>query len=115
MALKIAGRLFTGPFDPSAFAVRANQETVIYAVVAKEGEPWDPRFRLIAVGAGNDGEDLVFSIHPDLARWRALGGGPIAIYVHPLGLRAGAGPADRTALIAAIIEAVPPPDGIIPP
>ncbi len=114
MALKIAGRLFTGPYDPSGFVVRANQEPVVYAVVAKEGDAWDPRFRLIAVDAGCEGEDLVFASHTDLNHWQEEADGKIAVYVHPLGARAGATAADRAALVAAIVAAVPPPNGIIP-
>ncbi len=115
MALKIAGRLFTGPFDPATFVVRGNQEAVVYAVVAKGGEAWDPHFRLIAVGAGDDGVTLTFADLPELASWQALAGKPVSIYIHALGTRAGAGPAERAALVGAIVAAVAPPDGIIPP
>lgn len=55
MSLKFGdGHLFTGPFPIETTAIRANQTPVVYAIVAKGGQPWAPAFRVLDFGASPD-------------------------------------------------------------
>jgi hypothetical protein len=80
MALKLAGYLFTGPFAIETTAVRSNQAPVVYAIIAKGGQPWAPSFRVVDVGFSED-SGLSFGDHPRLADWIATGGKQIGVYL----------------------------------
>jgi len=69
MALKLSGYLFTGPFPLGSTEVRSNHTPVVYAIIAKEGEPWAPTFRALEVGFSED-SGIDFSVHA--ARSRSL-------------------------------------------
>jgi hypothetical protein len=69
MSLTISGVLFTGPFAIGKTVIRRNQHPCVYAVVKKDGQAWDPEFRLVACGeTGEDGLD--FSVDPSAAAWQ---------------------------------------------
>jgi hypothetical protein len=54
MALKLAGRLFTGPFPIATTEVRSNHVPVVYAIIVKGGDPWAPTFRVVDIGYSED-------------------------------------------------------------
>jgi hypothetical protein len=68
MAIKIAGRLFTGPFSIDSMQIRSNRAPVVYVIVRKGGDAWDPIFRLIDVGE-SAGADFALADHPSRASW----------------------------------------------
>src|SRR5262249_22939076 len=76
MSLKLAGLLFTGPFEIDTTEVRANQVPVVYAVIAKGGPSWAPVFRVVDVGAGSD-QGVRFDIHPCRGDWKGQAGGNV--------------------------------------
>ena len=83
MALKIADHLFTGPFDVEKTVVRKNHLPAVYAVLSKEGQPWDPLFRVLEIGAsGQDG--ITFSNHARRGEWTARARGQICVYLMSL-------------------------------
>ena len=83
MALKIAGHLFTGPYEVEKAVVRKNHQPVVFAVLSKEGPPWDPAFRVIEVGATGEG-GAVFADDPRCPEWRTKAEGQLCIYMLPL-------------------------------
>jgi hypothetical protein len=80
MALKLAGHLFTGPFPVASTEVRSNQAPVVYAIIAKGGEPWAPTFRVIDVGCSED-SGLRFADLPGRASWVLEPGAQPAVYL----------------------------------
>jgi hypothetical protein len=80
MALKLSGRLFTGPFPIETTEVRNNQVPVVYAIIAKGGEPWAPTFRVIDIGFSEDA-GVRFADLPECARWREQGGDQLGVYL----------------------------------
>jgi hypothetical protein len=80
MALKLSGHLFTGPFPIETTEIRSNQAPVVYAIIAKGGEPWAPTFRVIDIGFSEDA-GVRFSDLPERARWREQGGGQLGVYL----------------------------------
>jgi hypothetical protein len=80
MALKLAGHLFTGPFPIDTTEIRSNQAPVVYAVLAKGGEPWAPKFRVLDVGFSGDA-GVRFAALPDRARWTAGDGEQVGVYL----------------------------------
>ena len=80
MSLKLAGRLFTGPFPLDAAEVRANQSPVIFAVIAKGGKPWAPFFRVVDIDASPDA-GLRFADHSRRATWTIEPGESIGVYL----------------------------------
>jgi hypothetical protein len=106
MSLTIAGRLFTGPYDLDSTIVRPNHQPAVFAIVAKQGEPWNPQFVLIDVGeTGENG--LAFSSHSSRAAWgRAAGGHRPTIYM----TRIAGGSAERQALVGQLRKAYPEPN-----
>src|SRR2546423_236425 len=80
MALKLAGHLFTGPFPLETTEVRSNQAPVVYAIIAKGGEPWAPTFRVIEVGLSGDA-GMRFASLPQFASWKAEWGAQIGVYL----------------------------------
>ena len=111
MALKITGFLFTGPIDIEKCNVRKNQTAAVYAIVSKEDPPWDPRFRLIAVGeTGANG--MIFADHPERAQWARQSGGRAAVYLCSVGEKDG-GALRRRDIVRHILDQYTPPDAII--
>jgi hypothetical protein len=80
MSLKLAGLLFTGPFEIDTTEVRPNQIPVVYAVIAKGGPSWAPVFRVIDVGAGAD-QGVRFEQHPRRQYWTSEAGESVGIYL----------------------------------
>jgi hypothetical protein len=80
MGIKLAGHLFTGPFSIDETEVRANQPPVVFAIIAKGGQPWSPTFRAIDIGASPD-EGIRFADHPRRENWHAAPGESIGIYL----------------------------------
>lgn len=78
MALKLAGHLFTGPFPIDSTEVRSNQVPVVYAIIAKDGEPWAPTFRVLEVGF-SENTGLRFADLPTRASW--LAGTQVGVYL----------------------------------
>ena len=111
MALKICGYLFTGPNDPATAVVRHNHAPVVYAVVGKGGEPWDPQFRLIDIGE-TAGAATIFAQHPDLARWSAAAQAKPLLYFHVPDPDEGDPAAQRRTLVE-LIRANWPAGGVI--
>jgi hypothetical protein len=111
MSLKIYGRLFTGPNDPTTALVRANHAPAVFAVVDKVGQAWDPQFRLIDLG-DTAGAPVIFAQHPDLARWSAAAEGKLSIYFHVPDPDDGDPAVQRKTLVEAI-RANWPPGGLI--
>jgi hypothetical protein len=72
MALKLAGYLFTGPFPIDTTEVRSNQAPVVYAIIAKGGDPWAPTFRVIDIGFSED-KGVRFADQPNCVLWREWG------------------------------------------
>lgn len=111
MSLKICGHLFTGPYDPAKAVIRANHEPVVFAVVEKIGQSWDPRFRLIDIG-DTAGAAVSFAEHPERARWEAGATGKLALYYHAPDAESGDAAGRRRALVETI-RASWPPDGLL--
>jgi hypothetical protein len=80
MALKLAGHLFTGPFPIDSTEVRSNQTPVVYAIMAKGGEPWAPTFRVLDIGFSED-SGLRFADLPNRAAWAAEGCAQTSVYL----------------------------------
>lgn len=111
MALKIAGFLFTGPITIEKCIVRENQLAAVFAVVSKEDPPWDPQFRLIAVGeTGSKG--MIFAEHPDRERWNRDSGNRATIYLFSVSETDG-GATLRRDIVSSILGQYTPPDAVI--
>lgn len=80
MALKLSGHLFTGPFPVDTTEIRGNHIPVVFAIIAKGGEPWAPKFRVIDVGFSADA-GVRFADLPNRAAWTAQGGAQISVYL----------------------------------
>lgn len=105
MSLKIKDYLLTGPFEPEKSAVRPNQDPVVFVVVDKHGQPWDPKFRFVTSGeSGATG--IRFADHPDLASWRAGATGKISLYFHSCPRSDGIGDQDRKRIVSEIHDAM---------
>lgn len=112
MGLKIASRLFSGPYDISKFKRRRNQTSVIYAVVSKSGPPWDPEHYLIDIGThGDDGLDFaaVFSA----ADWEPINDGQLMLFVYFLENRRSTVD-ERTSIVARMRKDVGDQGAFIP-
>jgi hypothetical protein len=112
MSLKIGHHLFTGPMNLAETKVRANQIPVVFAVVCKEGAPWNPVFRLIDVDVSDAG-GTVFAGHPHRSDWEKAASGTLSLYIFEpeKGQRFEA--ADRAALVADLRRTYEPPRGVI--
>jgi hypothetical protein len=109
MALKLAGHLFTGPFPVETTEIRSNQAPVVYAVIAKEGEPWAPTFRVIDIGYSAD-DGVRFGELPDHARWMAQGGAQVGVYLFYVP-RSEYSVEQRRAMAESLRQAYDPPNG----
>jgi len=112
MGLKISGRLFYGPLSFDQVIVKKNHSPVVFAVVSRSGEPWNPTFRLLDIGySGGDG--LVLAAHPDVGRWQAENDSVLQIYLLDLKRQDGEPTARAAEMINEIRERYHPPKGII--
>jgi len=80
MALKLSGYLFTGPFPVETTEVRSNQSPVVFAIIAKSGEPWAPRFRVIDIGYSDDA-GVRFADLPNRSIWTAQAETQVGVYL----------------------------------
>jgi hypothetical protein len=112
MALKISGHLFTGPYDLDKTVVRRNHLPVIYAVLSKEGPPWDPMFRVIDVGASGE-EGIAFGLDARRDGWKAGAKGQVCLYMMPLETSEYRTLEEREALADALRAQHAPPNDII--
>lgn len=114
MSLKICGYLFYGPFELAQTVVKPNHTPVVFAIVCRDGEPWDPIFRLIDVGY-SDAQGIQFASHPDRATWQAAcGGGSLGVYLFDAAPQDGFNETVRRDLAQRIRVDLEPPQGRIP-
>lgn len=109
MGLKIAGQLFAGPFPFDKTSIRRNHNPAVFAIISREGAPWNPEFRLIDVGESGQ-EGLRFAEHPSLGQWQAASDGEVGVYLlqRP---RSELSDNDRLALVQEIRDSYDPPNG----
>jgi hypothetical protein len=111
MSLKLGGHLFTGPFPAETVAVRANKVPVVYAIIAKGGQPWAPRFRVVDVGASPD-DGISLADHPSRPNWRAAEGEVVGAYLLYLP-RSGYTQMDRERLAQELVGLYKPPNDYV--
>jgi hypothetical protein len=111
MSLKLAGRLFTGPFPIDTTEVRANQIPVVYAIVAKGGPSWAPVFRVVDVQASAD-SGVRFAEHSRRQEWTAATSESIGVYFF-YAPRSEYTSADRERLAADLRQKYDPPRGLL--
>ncbi len=111
MSLKLAGRLFTGPFSVDATEVRANQVPVVYAIIAKGGQAWAPAFRVVDVGASPD-QGVRFTDHPRRAEWRIEASETVGVYLF-YAPRSEFSEADRARMADELRQKYDPPRGFV--
>ncbi|UTD29100.1 hypothetical protein [Bradyrhizobium sp. WD16] len=113
MSLKIADFLFYGPFQVATIKVRANQTPVIFAIVCRAGDPWNPTFRLIDIGA-SPAEGLVLAEQPQRTFWDQENDGELEAYLYDTPASAGFNAEKRTQIVDDIRAQIGPPRGTIP-
>jgi hypothetical protein len=113
MSLKIKDFLLSGPFEIERASVRANQDPVVYVVVEKHGQPWDPKFRCRAIGETGE-QGLKFADHPDRAAWTAGASGPVGLYFMTCPRGEGFTAGKRAAVVAEIETAMRASNNDIP-
>lgn len=111
MGLKIAGRLFSGPYPMETFRRRANQPQVVYAVVSRSGPGWDPVYRLVDVGTSGDA-GLEFARVAAEAAWQPIDGGTLLLFVDFIDDRRTTHQ-ERAQIVQQVREAYEIPGGII--
>jgi hypothetical protein len=111
MSIKLAGRLFTGPFPVESSEVRANQIPAVFAVVAKGGQPWAPVFRVVDIDATPDA-GLRLADHPRYAAWTADAGESIGVYFF-YAPRSEFTQADRERMAEELRGEYEPPNGFV--
>jgi len=111
MSLKLAGRLFTGPFAIDPSEVRANQAPVVYAIIAKGGQSWTPVFRVVDVGSSPDG-GMRFADHASRAGWLAGPDETLSVYLF-YAPRSEYSAADRENIAAELRLHYDPPRGFV--
>lgn len=112
MSLKITDQLFTGPFDLAKARRRSNHPAVVYAVISRGGEPWDPVFQLIDIGdtSGRDTDFVELAVSAD---WASHAASDLQIYFLDT-LPDGENTLEmRTDIISRIREKLNPPHGTI--
>jgi len=102
LAIKIQGYLFTGPFDIGTTKIRENQKPVVYLVVDKHGEAWDPNYKVLAAG-DTAGEAVVFADIPDAGAWQQRAVGSVSLYFYTSEQPGEAAAADRAAVLSKIM------------
>lgn len=113
MGLKLSNFLFTGPFNIEETIVRGNQNPVVFAIISKEGEPWNPSFRLLDVGV-SDLEGVRFSTHTDRPMWETEANGDIGIYLLDFPRKDPDLLEKRIKVVATLKSMFNPPNGTIP-
>lgn len=113
MSLKILSYLFTGPFELESAKVRSNQDPVVFAIVCRGGQPWNPEFSLIDVDTSAP-EGITFEDHPKLEEWRSNCGGSTGVYFLPFSRIEVKNNDPRPAVVKEIRDALRPPGGSIP-
>jgi hypothetical protein len=113
MSLKIANYLFYGPFLVEKIKVRANQTPIVFAIVCRTGEPWNPAFRLIDIGASSP-EGLVLAAHPHRALWDRENNGELEVYLYDTPASDGFTPEKRQNVVENVRAKVGTPHGNIP-
>lgn len=112
MSLKLQNFLFSGPYDPARTIVRKNKAACVFAVISREGKPYNPDFRVIDIG-DTRGDTVAFAEHPDLSAWQAEAGGELGLYF----FRPDAGEPEASAIrshVVAVLRGIyTPPTGII--
>jgi hypothetical protein len=111
MALKLAGHLFTGPFPIDSTEVRGNQPPVVYAIIAKGGEPWAPTFRVLDIGFSGD-TGVRFGELPNCAAWVADGGPQVGVYLF-YAPRSEYSLDQRRSMADALRQTYDPPNGFV--
>lgn len=111
MSLKLAGHLFTGPFPIATTAVRANQQPVVFAIIAKGGPGWAPTFRVIDVGF-SENAGIIFGEHSARGQWDAAGAGTASVYLF-YASRSSYSRADREQIAAELRVKYDPPNGLV--
>jgi hypothetical protein len=111
MSLKLAGRLFTGPFPVDTTEVRANQVPVVYAIVAKGGPSWAPVFRVVDIGSSPE-QGMSFAVHSSRADWVVRPGETLGIYLFYT-RRSQYSAADRERMVYDLRQRYDPPKGFI--
>jgi hypothetical protein len=109
MALKLSGFLFTGPFPIDTTEVRKNQAPVVYAIIAKGGEPWAPTFRVVDIGFSDD-QGMRFADLPGRAQWVQQYGGQVGVYLF-YALRSEYSLEQRRAMAENLRQKHDPPNG----
>lgn len=114
MSLKISSQLFTGPFEIDATEIRSNQRPAVFCIISKEGLPWDPMFRVVAVGESGD-NGMRFAEHPDRNLWNDLAkrDNPPQVYLFPMSKSDGYDAEERQKFVDAIIKDYCPPKGLV--
>lgn len=113
MSLMIGKYLFTGPFEVEKCLVRKNQAAVVFTIVCRGGEPWNPTFTAIAFGESGE-EGIVFADHPDRVLWEANSDGELGIYLLTEIELETRGSRSRQAVVAELETAYPPGNAGIP-
>lgn len=112
MGLTIGKHLFYGPSSVDEVVIRKNHHPVVFAVVAKSGDPWNPIFRLLDVGfSGADG--MVAREHHRRPEWEANCDGALQIYLLDMQSKASVSAAIADAIITDLSSRYDPPNGII--
>lgn len=112
MGLKISGRLFYGPLAIDQVIVKKNHSPVVFAVVSRTGDPWNPNFRLLDIGySGSDG--MVLAEHEKVSQWDAENDGTLQVYILDLRPRDGDPTARANAIIDECRKKYRPPKGVI--
>ena len=101
MSIKVKGLLFTGPYELETTTVRHNHAAVVYIVVDKIGEAWDPKYKVMHVDE-TAGKTVEFKLHPELANWKAVAKGKVSLYFHSPDVVSGDLAAIRQNVVSAI-------------
>jgi hypothetical protein len=101
VSIKVQGLLFSGPYDLQKTTVRQNHVAVVYLVVDKVGEAWDPKYDILDVGE-TGGRTVEFGSHPKLAAWRAASRGQVSLYFYSPEAGSGDAAASRARIVAEI-------------
>lgn len=112
MSLKLSGLLFSGPFDPADTIVRSNKPACVFAVISREGKPYDPRFRVIDIG-DTAGQTVAFRDNPRLDRWRQESTGELGLYFYRPDAKEPQATRLRQIAINELIAFYAPPNGIV--
>ncbi len=109
MALKLAGHLFTGPFPIDTTEVRSNHAPVVYAIIARGGEPWAPTFRVVDIGFSEDA-GLRFIELRNRASWSVPDSARLGVYLF-YAPRSGYSLQQRREMAESLRQKYDPPNG----